>query len=243
LKKLILVGLALSLSGCGDSAPDTGDIKDYLADQSSSCQHLLVTNVKKTNGYQDEDRYRVDFEFSIKTKDQNLLKELRKTYLQDQVTEEENKELNRVRGDQVAALASEIIALEKEDARTRPMPSTYERRNRNPYGSALTTEQMAQYYADVDEWRANTPQNLIAKRAELETLKSAPMKYGEIKKYSIQNTVQAGCSYSFRDTSISFASNAINAVEGRNEAWLGKQEVDMTGFVRMRKTENGWKAL
>ena len=82
MKKLLLLCSALALAGC-NSAPGNSDVENFLEPQFASCENVKVTNIKKTNGYEEDGHYRVEFTYDIELKDPDTLTRMRQTYQEE----------------------------------------------------------------------------------------------------------------------------------------------------------------
>ena len=82
MKKRLLICSALALAGCS-SSPGTSDVKKFLEPKFASCENIEIVDIKKTNGYEDDGYYRVEFAYAIKQKNPDALKDLVRTYEQE----------------------------------------------------------------------------------------------------------------------------------------------------------------
>lgn len=93
MKKLILLfsALTFALVGC-DSAPSNSDLEGYMKPKFDGCQNLKVVDIKKTNGYQEDGYYRVEFSYGLELKDPSLLDTLRTQWIEEKEEAKKQKE-------------------------------------------------------------------------------------------------------------------------------------------------------
>lgn len=60
-KIAVCIGIAISLAACGSSKPGASDIAPYVIDQLGQCQLWEISDVRKTDGIEDGQMYRIDF--------------------------------------------------------------------------------------------------------------------------------------------------------------------------------------
>lgn len=74
--KRLLLCSALALAGC-NSSPSNGDLENFLEPKFAACQNIKVIDIAKTNGYEEDGYYRVDFTYGIALKDVRQLQEIK----------------------------------------------------------------------------------------------------------------------------------------------------------------------
>src|SRR4051812_24051256 len=66
---LASLSIALSLSGCGLSKPGASDIEPYVMDALGQCQLWTIGDVRKVDGIEQGNEYRVDFTAKLTLKE------------------------------------------------------------------------------------------------------------------------------------------------------------------------------
>lgn len=249
MKQLLLLGAALALVGCS-SAPSEGDIEDFLESRFAPCKNIKVVDITKTNGYEQDGYYRVEFAYAIKQKNPDALKDLVRTYEQEKQKLEDWEQTILAHSQRAHDLDKEVRLLEEDHYKTLPKPQHF-------FGAASPTwAQEQQFSAFVKEWQAqNPPPALIQEKKDL--LKQT---YDEIDKIRLarpygkvyQNADSAVMGYYLRGCPLDTRANFIpdifpQALEARNtqneQAWFNERALQMKAAVSMHKTENGWRAL
>lgn len=87
MKQLLLLGAALALVGC-NSAPSEGDIEDFLESRFAPCKNIKVVDITKTNGYEQDGYYRVEFAYSLELKDAKALRAAKARWQEENDTAE-----------------------------------------------------------------------------------------------------------------------------------------------------------
>ena len=253
MKKLLLLCSALALAGC-NSAPDNSDVENFLEPQFASCENVKVTNIKKTNGYEEDGHYRVEFTYDIQLKDLNTLKRMSQTYMQERDQVKAWEDAGKADQRQIATLKAEILTLRKEHNSSAPRREDFNFNNAPGMGFL---EENA-YRKALDQWENEhpLPNSLRQMMQTLDTLEqeSRQKQEREQPKTTIYNKVTdsvwsmyvAGCP---NGGSTKLLYPALLQI--RNEAakahdvlyWLQDQQLQMKGKITMRRTENGWRAL
>ena len=75
-KIAVCVGIAMLLTACGSSKPGASDIEPYLVDNFGKCPLWTLQGVKKTDGVELENAYRLDYsaELTLKDSPENTVK-------------------------------------------------------------------------------------------------------------------------------------------------------------------------
>lgn len=253
MKKLLLLCSALALAGC-NSSPSTGDIEKFLEPKFASCQNVAVVDIKKTNGYEEDGYYRVEYTYGIELNDPSVLTDFLQTYEQEkenmlawQATMDNYDQRER-------SLFDEIDQLKREHSGRAPRREQF---STNGDSLSLSGDQEQEYFAALDQWKAqNPPPDVIKeKTAELnEIYEDRPKKRDakpRLKLFRNADTAMEshylkGCPGS---TYIKFMQGIFDAprqaAQSNQDArsWFKEYEIKMQGSVTMRKTENGWRAL
>jgi hypothetical protein len=83
-----------------------------------------VTHIKKTNGYEEDGHYRVEFTYDIELKDPDTLKRMRQTYQEERDRVKAWEDAGKADQQQIATLKTEILALRKEHNSSAPVAKT-----------------------------------------------------------------------------------------------------------------------
>ena len=107
MKKRLLICSALALAGCS-SSPGTGDVEKFLEPKFASCENIEIVDIKKTNGYEEDGYYRVEFTYGIELKDPSKLKQLLHTHEQEKESVRTWLEATEARKKHISFLQREI---------------------------------------------------------------------------------------------------------------------------------------
>ena len=107
MKKRLLICSALALAGCS-SSPGTSDVKKFLEPKFASCENIEIVDIKKTNGYEEDGYYRVEFTYGIELKDPSMLKQLLHTHEQEKESVRTWLEATEARKKHISFLQREI---------------------------------------------------------------------------------------------------------------------------------------
>lgn len=239
--------------GC-NSSPSTGDVEKFLEPKFASCENVKVTNIKKTNGYEEDGYYRVEYTYGIELKDPSALKDFLQTYEQ----EKENMLAWQTAMDNYDqrehSLVDEIDRMKREHLGQGPKREQFSTNGDSLY---LSRDQEQEYFAALDQWKAqNPPPNLIKeKTAELSQIYEERPKKREMKPHlkffrnadtAMESHYLKGCP---GGTYMKFMRGIFDgprqAAQSNQDAryWFKEYEIKMQGSATMRKTENGWRAL
>lgn len=253
MKKLLLLCSALALAGCS-SSPSTGDIEKFLEPQFASCDNVKVTHVKKTNGYEEDGHYRVEFTYDIELKDPDTLKRMRQTYEEERDLMKAWEDAGKADQQQIATLKAEILTLRKEHNSTAPRREDFS--FNNTPGMGFLEEDA--YRKALVQWENEhpLPDSLRQKVQALDELEHESRQkqernqpkntiFGKVKD-SVWSMYIAGCPNGgstklFYPALFQIYKEAAKAQDVLY--WLQKQQLQMKGKITMRKTENGWRAL
>lgn len=241
--KQLLLCTSLALAGC-NSTPSNGDIEDFLSTKFSSCKNIKVVDVKKTNGYEKDGYYQVEFSYVIKY---DAAKDLHRAYLEDKESNDQGVAYSKIYHQKKAELEDEILKLELEFSKSTPSP------NWNPgviVGSTADKEQTAA----SEEWQRKRAEFTKQKRDELKALEDAASERNRNNRSNGVLTNEgnriyafnlAGCAQdAYRFAPVSFPEKDEDAERTGDKSYMFKaHESPMKGTLAMRKTENGWRAL
>ena len=173
MKKLLLLCSALALAGC-NSSPSTGDLENFLEPKFASCQNIKVVDIKKTNGYEDDGYYRVEYTFGVELKQPSQLTAMLEQWEQEkaldlQITQEQGQFY-----DAEEALKQEIWALKREFAtQYPPIRSQDYSSSSRPYTNDMTDEEQDAYTKALNARELQEEAFTEPKRDELEALQKA----------------------------------------------------------------------
>lgn len=252
MKKLLLLCSALALAGC-KSSPSTGDVEKFLEPKFASCENIKVIDIKKTNGYEEDGYYRVEFSYGIALKDAGQLKEMKAIWQQEQERSSQAKVAYAERDQKVAALRKQIDALEEESAPRYEQFDDGQLHHSQGISATRVLTPQEQHSAALDAWRRNPPEPLRQKQEELKAYEQAFREQWGNNSYQFVGQVGSTVSKFYRQgcpgTSYKFTEGMLQgqarAADQNNDHthWFEKREIQMRGTVTMRKTENGWRPL
>lgn len=250
--KRLLLCSALALAGC-NSSPSNGDLENFLEPKFAACQNIKVIDIAKTNGYEEDGYYRVEFTYGIALKDAGQLQEIKTLWQQEQERSAQAKTAYAEREQRVALLRKEIETLEQASAPRFEQFDDGQMHHSQGISATRVLTPREQYLAALDAWRNHPPEALRLKQQELKAYEQAfKDQWGN---YSYQFLGQVGPAVSrfYRQgcpsTTYKFTQGMLEghaqAAEQSNDPshWFEARELHMKGSVTMRKTENGWRAL
>ncbi|CAM4221639.1 Lipoprotein [Comamonas aquatilis] len=252
MKKLLLLCSALALAGC-NSSPSTGDVEKFLKPKFASCENIKVVDIKKTNGYEEDGYYRVEYTYGITLKDEGQLKEMKTIWQQEQERSSQAKVAYAERDKKVAALRKQIEALEDESAPRYEQFDDGQLHHSQGISATRVLTPQEQHSAALNAWRLNPPEPLRQKQEELKAYEQAfrdqwgnysPQFLGQVGA-AVSKFYRQGCpgtSYKFTEGMLQGQAQAANQTDDLSH-WFEQREIQMKGSMTMRKTENGWRAL
>lgn len=252
MKKLLFLCSALALAGC-NSSPSTGDVENYLEPKFASCENIKVIDIKKTNGYEEDGHYRVEYTYGIKLKDAGQLKEMKTIWQQEQERSSQAKVAYAEQDQKVAALRKQIEALEEESAPRYEQFDDGQLHHSQGISATRALTPAEQYSAALDAWRLNPPEPLRQKQEELKVYEQAFRDLWGNYSYQFLGQVGSavskfyrqacpGASYKFTEGMLQGQARAADQNNDPNH-WFEESEIQMKGTVTMHKTENGWRSL
>ena len=256
--------IGVFITACGSSTPSTWDIEDYIESKFSSCENMRITNIKKTNGYQDGKYYKVDFEYTVNLKNSSHLEKLKNIYDEESAAIGESKR-------RMNSSKELVKQTENEHHQYTAAVTNSKTKPRSPEWGG-NAEQENKYRVDLEQWKTADPEYIAMKehekflndaKAELKILyanydddmRNAKV-YGkldavvsdyytkgcgsatEMKKYipiTTSSLMSGGLGRMIVVMDFGFAKDDIR--------WFEPQEMNMAGSVYMRKTDNGWRSL
>lgn len=250
--KRLLLCSALALAGC-NSAPGNSDLENFLEPKFASCQNIELVDIQKTDGYEEDGYYRVEFTYGVALKDASQLKTMKATWQQEQERSAQAKTAYAERDQKVSALRKQIEALEEESTPRYEQFDDGQLHHSQGISATRVLTPQEQYSAALDAWRRNPPEPLRQKQEELKAYEQAFRDQWGNNSYQFLGQVGAAVSKFYRqgcaDASDKFTRSML---QGHAQAadqssdpghWFEAREIQMKGSVAMRKTENGWRAL
>jgi hypothetical protein len=251
---------SLALAGCSNT-PSTGDVERVLETAVASCQNVEVTKVKKTNGYEKDGYYHVEYAYSLKLKDEDKLAKLKNTWLEEKQRAAEFIPARDAHEQRVHEIEEEIGRIEATFEGKRPNAAQFSSSGRPFY--ELPDHERRAYDAAERQWLDERSAATEGKRKEIDDLKRAwneerakvpsPTVLGSegnvLYAFLSRGCSQAGWKYATglfsAYTEAVGQANANVPVGGTTDrsGWFDKQSAEMTGVMTMHKTENGWQAL
>lgn len=254
MKPLYLIIAPLLLSGCSNT-PSSGDVEKVLDSAVSSCQNVEMAKFKKTNGYEKDGYYRVEYEYLLQLKNPEGLAKIKKAWLDDKTREAEFIPARAEYERQVREVESEISSIEKTFSDTSPYA------NRPGYGASPSAQ--SEFDALGKQWQAERAAATESSRAKLVELKriwdedQAKVPRSQVLRNEgevMQAFFSRGCSTAgwkyasglFKAYANLVGQEVIKTPFGLpvdRSAWFEEKAVEMTGVMVMHKTENGWQPV
>jgi len=230
------------LTGCS-TAPGNSDIEKFLKPKFSSCSNVRVIDIKKTDGYEENDYYYVEFKYGIEVKSKDKLRELKKILNEEIEYEKKSSIAYTERGRVFQKIKSEISAISVNNFPRREKfdekhPNLSQQERNNLFEQALA------------DW---PPAEIKKKEQELEIYEENFHEQWGKHKYRIFGSAWdvankfyfEGCSYSATNFMRGLINAPAEAVKMDNDQtrWFDEYKIQMTAKVPMRKTESGWRVL
>lgn len=246
MKKQLTLCCAIFLAGCS-SAPSEGDIEDFMQAKFSSCKNIMVKDVAKKNGYEENDYYVVDFSYNLKVKEPKILSDKKQQFIEEM----EQKTKASASMKEIAQIVSDLEhEIQKLDWAGYPKTNDFDKL----YAHLPVEERTSLLHAAQEEYTRNPPAELQRKRQELKIQKEALDVQREIFPRTqivgnvwsvVENVYQEGCSPSakrFMRPLLSAPREAANAYNDQTR-WFDEYDIQMTAKIPMHKTENGWRPV
>ena len=250
MKKRLLICSALALAGCS-SSPGTSDVKKFLEPKFASCENIEIVDIKKTNGYEEDGYYRVEFTYGIELKDPSMLKQLLHTHEQEKESVRTWLEATEARKKHISFLQREIDRIYDEYEALGPQRHQFSN-DGSPYPSP---DRLKEYFAAFKEWKQQNPppsswqerkDELAKLYADGPTVHQPNLKVYKNEFSAVGNYYNAGCPReSFSKFILEILKIPGQTVQETQDVtnWFQEYEIKMQGTVTMRKTDNGWRAL
>ncbi|MPT12901.1 hypothetical protein [Comamonas sp.] len=250
MKKQLILSSLLVLAGC-NSAPGNNDIENSLNQKFSSCQNIQVVDIHKTNGYEEDGLYKVEFTYGIKLKDPSTLKSMKEEYqkiAQDMETwKQERYDLVLImdENDAVKENLSDIVE------GSMPKTAAFSADGKSSY---LTEEESIQYNLAKEKWRQSPEYlkheeikaedtKLFNQLRELENKMPKAHIYSATKEYVISHYIK-GCPHEITLNILRGLNSKRSAAGSKEdpEQWFQEYTLENQATIAMRKTEKGWVA-
>lgn len=249
--KLLILASAI-LAGCSDT-PSSGAIEKALESAVASCKNVEVFDVKKTNGFQDDGFYRVEYTYGVRLKDAGQLKKMKELWNEEKRRDAEYRPAYAEYQQKVEALQKEIDAI---DASFRSAFPGSVGRQLSPTEEAAEKIALEEYYAKKSAARQ-------PKEKELDALKAAwaqsraqvpsPRIFGQLTN-AMASLYHEGCSsegWKYVGDAMVAHGNLVRRanppdvkeLEMDVNLYFEVQEIGMNGVMPMRKTEQGWQKI
>jgi flavin-binding protein dodecin len=253
---LLLVASAL-LAGCSDT-PSSGDIEKALNTATGACKNLEVVDVKKTNGYQDEGFYRVEYTYNIEFKDESKLKQLYKMWLSERDQKEQQRERLKLRELKLKELKDELRA-SSESLGPQPQQQDFGGDGSDLQMIRMSTSQVAAYREATRAWEVRRDSALAPKQQEIQDLhRSWVEEDAKLPKLTVLGREDVAIRELYGEGCSSAAFDYVRHVfpplgnllrvdaDGKliDPAPIFEfKKTQVKGVMPMRKTENGWRKI
>lgn len=260
MKAFYLIIAPLLLSGCSNT-PSTSDVERVLESAVSSCQNVEVAKIRKTNGYEKDGYYRVEYEYVLQLKNSEGFAKLRQAWLEEKDREAEFIPARAEYERQVREVKDEITRIESTFEDKRPDQKQFSATGMS-LGSLQGNERVA-YDAVYGQWLSDRHAATEDNRKKINELeRSWKEERAKVPRpvvsNNVDNTLHAFFSQGCSQAGWKYASGLINAhVAAVNQANVNvqgttsrdmspafeEQTARMTGVMAMHKTEKGWQPV
>ncbi|MDN2675906.1 hypothetical protein [Janthinobacterium sp. SUN033] len=253
MKAFYLIIAPLILSGCSNT-PSTSDVEQVLESAVASCQNIEVAKINKTNGYEKDGYYRVEYEYVLHLKNKEGLAKLKNAWLEDKAREAEFGPARAEYERQVREVESEIAKIEATFQETSPYREI-------PRG--LSPSAQREYDAAQSQWQDERAAATKGSRDKLDELarvwkedrakvpRSQVLRNeGEVMQaFFSRGCTQAGWKYAsglFNAHASAVGQEVAKTPAGLpvdRSSWFEEKTAEMTGVMTMHKTEKGWQPV
>lgn len=259
--KLLILASAI-LAGCSDT-PSSGAIEKALESAVASCKNVEVFDVKKTNGFQDDGFYRVEYSYGVRLKDAGQLKKMKELWNEEKRRDAEYRPAYAEYQQKVLQVQTEIDAIKKAFWEQRPLQKDFPPHPNWQSNGIYSNILHPAYEAALEEHRQKEYAAKQPKEKELDALEAAwtqsraqvpsPRIFGKLSN-AIGSLYHEGCSSEawkyVGDAMVAHGNlvrraNPPDVKEGEMDAslYFEVQEINMSGVMPMRKTEQGWRKI
>ena len=253
MKRKFLILASAILAGCSNT-PSSGNVEKAMEAAVASCENVEVFDVKKTNGFQDDGFYRVEFTYGVRLKDAGQLKKMKELWNEEKRRAAEYIPAHAEYQQKVEALKKEIAAISTASYQS-SFPATVGRQLSQSEEAAEKIA-LAEYHAKESAAREPKEQELAALEAAWKNSRAEVPReriFGNV--YDVMFSLyMAGCSSEAwkyvggamtEHWNLAKRANPPNVKEREMDVslFLEVQEVGMNGVMPMRKTEQGWQKI
>lgn len=242
MKKRILLCSALIfvLTGC-NSSPSNSDLEAYLKPNFDSCKNLKIVDIKKTNGYQEDGYYRVEFSYGLELKDPSQIAAMRKLWLEEKEESQRRKEASEKFYETRNSLEKDIEkAAHDIDLNVRfTSLSTGIIVRKQGFDEDITHETPALLQEKINTWKD------LVKNRDLEVESQEPFKIFSNEDTFVYRHYFTGCKpnvQKFTRDLFDGQRNATMKTDDKNH-YFNEYKVKVNFVLPMRKTENGWRVI
>jgi len=241
-KTHLLLVTSVLLAGCSN-APSSSDITKALENTVGPCHNVEIVDVKKTNGYQEDGLYRVEYKAGLKVKEKGELKKLYDTWRDEYVQFETNQKAYNELEARIAELMKEADAV-AETVGPRPVQSDF--------AEQAGHLQFNAYMEASSDWRKRRDD---ATRGQMQEIEELRQKWGQrepTKFVIVGKESELGGKFFYKGCplqAMKYVRAAIPEMPRDSYGMLNPEilllfeRAELTGEMNMRKTENGWQKI
>ncbi|WP_153955242.1 hypothetical protein [Cupriavidus necator] len=244
----LLLSFPLVMAGC-KSTPSNSDIENSIKSYFAGCKNVEIDDVKKTNGFDDDGNYRVEFTYTINV-NKDGLKKLKTLYLEDKDKEEQYIKESKIIEGQIR---------EAEDRKQRVFEEQVKAAPRYPNSGDPSIRR--EYEQAYGEWlRSPEKEGFSQRQAEIEKeidkMKESLRELGnQLRPSANWKSNSFGIIYSYYSQGCPNRSSKFMSMDvlKRSEqefrtsndfsALFNGYETPMSASMAMRKTEQGWRII
>jgi len=242
-KSSLILATSVLLVGCSN-APSSSDIEKALEASVGSCKNIEIVDVKKTNGYQEEGLYRVEYKAALEVKDKSELKKLYDTW-------RDEYERNKAQQQAYKEFETRVGQLQKEAKELRAAVG------REPESSDFNNlekdyQRFDAYNAAKMAWRERGDEAVKPKLQEIEQLRQQWLQRTKSNFVVVGNESEVTTNFFYKGCphqAMQYVSAAIPEMPHDSYGMLNPEirlsftRADLKGEMKMRKTENGWQEM
>lgn len=240
--KLLALASAF-LAGCSN-APSSGAIEEALEAIVGPCQNVEVADIEKTNGYQEDGYYRVEYKFALEVKEKSKLKELNETWRAEYRQFQESQKLYREVEAKIEEIGREGAAL-RESVGPRPQESDFAHLPDSQRFNAHTEAVIAWRRLGDEAARGHRAGEVEALRQRWKQQQRPDFVIVGRESEVTMNFFYAGCP----QQAVNYVRAAVPELSRDSNGMLDPgrrlsfERAELTGGMNMRKTENGWRQM
>jgi hypothetical protein len=242
-KTHLLLVTSVLLAGCSNT-PSSSDIEKALEASVGPCKNVEIVDVKKTNGYQEDGLYRVEYKAALEVKEKGELKKLYDTWRDEneqfKAKQQADKEFE-ARIDQLqkeAGALSAAVGPEPEERDFNDLQQDYQR--------------FDAYRAAKAAWRQRGDEAAKPKLQEIEQLRQEWFQQPKHNFVVLSNASEVTMNFFYKgcpQQAMEYVSAAIPQMHHDSYGMLNPEirlsftRAELKGEMKMRKTENGWQKI